>query len=79
MACDLPAEFRSNASTTACHEDCFSGNELEDFGQVGTDRLAAEEVFDGNVPHLGDANLAGDELVHAGELLQLAAGFFTDV
>ena len=79
VACDLPAEFRSNASTTACHEDCFSGNELEDFGEIGTDRLTAEEVFDGDVPHLGDADLAGDELVHAGELLQLAAGFLTDV
>ena len=75
---DLAAELRTDGPAAACHEDDLAVDKVIDLMKVGGDGLAAQKVLDGDVLELRDGNLAGDQLIHAGEHLDLTAGLVTD-
>ncbi len=78
MVCgDLPAELRADGAA-ARNQDDLAVNEVEDFLQVGGDGLTAQKILDRNALHLADGDVAGYQLVHAGEALELAAGLLAD-
>ena len=74
----LPAELGADGSTAAGDEDALAVDEVKHLAQVRLDRLAAEEVFNGNVLHVTQCDLAGGQLIEAGELLDFAARLVAD-
>ena len=76
---DLAAELRTDGAAAPGDEDGLAVNEVEDFLQVGGDGLAPQQVLNRDVLHLADGDVPEDELVHAGQVLQLAAGLLADI
>ena len=75
---DLPAQLRSDAAAASRHQDALAVDEVEDLLHVRADGFPAQQVLDGNLLHGGGGDLAQDELIHAGQLLQLAARLVAD-
>ena len=46
VCCNLSAELRTNGTATACDENDFTGELVEDFVHVDFDGGASEQVFD---------------------------------
>lgn len=65
--CDLAAELGADGAAATRDEDGPSLEAFVDLREVHGDLVAAEEVFDLHVTELGDADLAVDQLVDAGE------------
>ena len=75
---DLPAELRSDAAAAARHQDALAVDKVENLLHIRADGLPAQQVLDGNLLHGSSGDLAQDKLIHAGQLLQLAARLVAD-
>ena len=78
MRGNLPAELAADRSAAAGNQDRLAVNERKDLAEIGADRIAAQKVFDRDVLHRADGDLSGDQLIHAGQLLELAVGLVAD-
>ena len=76
---NLPAQFAPDGSAASGNHNGLAGNEGKDLLHIGADRLPAEQVLDGYILHLLDRDLSQHQLVHTGQVLQLAVGLLTDV
>ena len=79
MGCDLPAELAADGAAASGDQHCFAIDEVEDFLHVRLDGFAAEKVLYGDLLHLADCYIAAHELVHAGQVLELAVSLLADV
>ena len=79
MCCDLPAELTADGAAASGDKHCFAIDEVEDFLHVCLDGLSAEKVLYRYLLHLADGYIAAHELVHAGQVLELAVGLLADV
>ena len=75
---NLPAELAADRSAAAGNQDRLAVNERKDLAEIFADRIAAQKVFDRDVLHRADGDLSGDQLIHAGQLLELAVGLVAD-
>ena len=71
----LTAELAADGSAAARHENGLAVQEIKDLIHVDLDRIAAEKVLDGNLFKIRYGDIAVDELVHAGQVFELAPGF----
>ena len=76
---DLPAKLGADAAAAARDQDNLSLDVLEDLVHVRTDRIAAEQIFHGDILHFVDGNLARIELIHTGQVFQFAVGLAADI
>ena len=75
---DLAAELGANGAAAAGDQDGLAGDEGKNLFHIRLNRLAAEEVFHGDVLHGGHADLILNQLIDAGKLFELAAGLAAD-
>jgi len=78
MTGHLAAEFRADASPTACDEDNLAVDEVINFMKVRGDGLTSQKVLDGDILEFRNGDLAGNKLIVPGEHLHLAAGLVAD-
>ena len=78
MTGNLPAELRTDAAAAAGDHDGFSLDELKDLRQIGLDRITTKKVLNGDVFQGAGCELALHELVHTGEILDLAFRLVAD-
>ena len=76
---NLTADLAADGATTTRDKDDLAPDEGIDLFHLDLDGLTAEEVFNSHILEGGDTDLIGDELIHAGELLDLAAGLGADI
>ena len=76
---NLAADLAADGAAASRDEDDLALEEGVDFIHADLDGLTAEKVFNGHVFEGGDTNLVSDELIHARELLDFAAGLRADV
>ena len=79
MGCHLTADLATDGAAASGDEDRLALYIMKDFVQVGLDRLSAQKVLDGHLLHFADRDIADHELVHAGQVLELAVGLLADV
>ena len=79
MGCDLPAELAADGTAAAGDQHRFTVDEGEHLPHIGLNGGPAQQVLHGHVLHGADGQLAGDQLIHAGQLLELAVGAAADV
>ena len=76
---DLPAELAADGAAAAGNQHPLAMDEVEDLPHVRLDGLPAQQVLHGHLLHGGHGDLARQELVHAGQLLELAVRLAADV
>ena len=79
MRRDLAAQLAANRTASACDQDGFIVDESEHLAHVRANRFAAQQVLHGHRLHRADRNLPEHQLIHAGQLLQLAVRLIADV
>ena len=79
MGRDLPAELTADRPAAARDQDSLAVDKVKDLRHIGPDRVAAQEVLDRDRLHGRDGDLAQDQLVEAGQVLQFAPGLLADI
>ena len=78
MGRDLAAELGADGSAAAGDHDHPAVNLVKDLLEVRLDRFPAQQILHGDILHGGDGDIPVHELIHAGELLDLAVRLVTD-
>lgn len=76
---DLAAELAADGPAAAGDQHPLAMDETEDLAHVRLDGLPAQQVLHGHVLHVGHGDLAREQLVYAGQLLELAVRMAADV
>ena len=66
MSCHLTTQFTTDRATAAGNQNGLAADILEDFIHIDTNRLSAQQVFHGNLPHITHGNLTGYQLADTG-------------
>ena len=79
MQCNLPAEFRTNASAPAGHQNRLSVDEPINLCQITADGIPAQQLLNGYILHCRDGDVPVHQLEHARKVFQFTFGFLTDL
>ena len=79
MCGDLAAQLAADRTAAARHQNGLAGDGPENFRHIHLNGFPSQQVLHRHVPHFVNGNFPVDQLVHAGQRFQVAAGLVADV